>query len=184
MFAGTQEESRPSPSKEDTMSTPTADQLSLASHVALRIEDTDLAAGGLCIAWVESRGGRCGAKREEDGGLLCPRHRAVAARRRASRRASRRAKEQSRSQARASRERARLPHMRQELADLEAWLGRHERVFAPAVSDRAATGGAVHPSIAAKVSAGWDRGMKLWPVFQAKAKRAEELRARIARAEG
>ncbi|MEO4039896.1 hypothetical protein V3N95_11590 (plasmid) [Micrococcaceae bacterium Sec6.3] len=160
------------------MSAITTEHLSLAGFVALRIQESDHEQGRPCIAWVESRDRRCGATRDTAGGLLCTRHKNVAAKRRA----AARAKETEQKARRLERERARLPLMREELAQLEDWIARHEHVFAAPMQDRAATGGAAHPSIEKKVTANWNRGLKLWGTFSAKSRRAEELRRRIAAA--
>lgn len=155
--------------------TPTTETLALASYVALRVTDADLEPGRPCIAWIESRERTCG----KGGALLCPRHVNVARRRRQ----AAQAKDAEQRARRAQRERQRLPQMRQELAELEAWLNRHRHLLEPSITDRAATGGAVHAGVARRVEADWQRGLKIYPQWKTKTARAESLRHRIVLAE-
>lgn len=130
-----------------------------------------------CPAWVESRGNQCG--RPAAVGLLCKRHDTVARRRLA----ARVEEENARRERTRSTLLERLPAMRSELSQLEAWITRHEHVFTPSTTDRAAFGGKMHPSIVRRRDRESARAMNLWPTFKAKTKRAERLRENIARAE-
>lgn len=105
---------------------------------------------GHCQAWMDSADRQCS---KDTDGLLCPRHRTVAAKRAEAAVARRRAEREKDAAERAERvraARAREQSNREELARVTAEL---DRLTAPVVADRAATGGAVHPSIARRVAA-------------------------------
>ena len=112
----------------------------LASYVALRIDDWNISHG--CVAWVESRQSTC-AKPPAGYSLLCTRHRNVALKREQKVRIKQ--KEQA---ARTVSYRAEnLPKWRAERELIEAQM---EHYGSPATNDRAAFGGATHPSIRRK----------------------------------
>lgn len=113
------------------------DEISLASYVALRLDDWTRERG--CPAWVESRDSVC-AKPVVHGTALCRRHRTVAVVRRDKLLAARQHQFQRSVQ---HRERM-LPEWRAELAQVEADMQRYGGL---PTTDRAAYGGVSHPSI-------------------------------------
>ena len=113
------------------------DEKILAGFVALRVEDWEPEHG--CPAWIESRDSQCGRKPLDDG-MLCKRHRTVAVVRRDKALAAR----QHQAQQLAERRARMLPEWRAELAQVEADM---ERYGGMPTTDRAAYGGASHPSI-------------------------------------
>ncbi|EBY8915122.1 hypothetical protein D6T26_25440, partial [Salmonella enterica subsp. enterica serovar Typhi] len=103
-----------------------------------------LRAPGHCQAWMDSTDRVCSTATD---GHLCPRHRTVARKRRARRLAeieAEQSKDRAAKAAAAERARGRLGGNRRELAAVEAELA---HLSAVPVDDRAAAGGAVHPSI-------------------------------------
>lgn len=133
---------------------------------------------GHCQAWMDAADRRCA--RPTDG-HLCRRHRTVATKRRAALVAeveARKAKRAEALQAKRAEARAHLEGDRAELARVSAQL---ERLTAPAVNDRAAMGGAVHPSIARRAAAQFSDS-RISKVTALTA-RQERLRERIALAE-
>lgn len=133
---------------------------------------------GRCQAWMDAADRLCA--RPTDG-HLCRRHRTVATKRRAVRLAEIEAREAKRAQvqqAKRTEARAHLEGDRAELARVSAQL---ERLTAPAVNDRAAMGGAVHPSIARRAAAQFSDS-RISKVTALTA-RQERLRERIALAE-
>lgn len=118
------------------MSEMTARDHALAMMVSLRIDDWTLEQG--CPAWIESADRACG--REPAKGMLCRRHHTVASRRWNQERQRR---EDAARDAALKRSRM-IPEWQAELARVEAEI---ERLDQPVVRDRAAVGGAVHPSI-------------------------------------
>ena len=112
----------------------------LASYVALRIDDWAPEHG--CPAWIESADRQCG-RQPVDAAMLCKRHRNVALKR--EQKARLKQKEQ------ADRTKAyraeNLPKWRAERELIEAQM---EHYGSPATNDRAAFGGATHPSIRRK----------------------------------
>ena len=101
----------------------TGRDVALALLVALRLDNI---APGVCPAWIESAGRRCG--KPAMVGLLCGRHHAVAEKRRKAIRSDRA---------------ARLPGWKARLAEVEAELAAMHGV----PLDRAAYTGNVHPTI-------------------------------------
>ncbi|MCT1812476.1 hypothetical protein M3B61_09975 [Micrococcus luteus] len=101
---------------------------------------------GRCQAWMDAADRQCSKPTD---GLLCPRHRTVAAKRREAWRAKRE-QEQAKRVERVAHAKAHEQGNRAELDRVNAEL---DRLTAPVVADRAATGGAVHPSVAKRVNA-------------------------------
>lgn len=114
----------------------------LLPMVAMR---TDYEPNGACVAWVESRGERCGRTTDF---LLCPRHVQVAQKRLAKDQAAR----EERQAKHAARREEMLPKWRERLARIEARIA----VLDPPTmtTDRAAYGGEIHPSIQRSQRAG------------------------------
>ena len=126
-----------------------------------------------CLAWVDSRGELCGKPRST--GLLCTRHHNTAERRMS----AAADKQAARHAAKRRRERDAAPRLRKELDQIEAWLSRHAHIFEAPTSDRAASGGSTHPSIANSIERHWTRGLSLYPTWRAKQDRAAALRRRL-----
>ena len=112
----------------------------LASYVALRIDDWNISHG--CVAWVESRQSTC-AKPPAGYSLLCTRHRNVALRREQ----AARMKQKEQAARRQSYRSENLPKWKAERELIEAQM---DHYGSPATTDRAAYGGATHPSIRRK----------------------------------
>lgn len=111
-------------------------ELALASYVALRLDDWKPEHG--CPAWVESRDSTCGKKPAE--AALCKRHKNVATKRHQKALEALQAQQAARAEYRAKM----LPQWKEELAKVEADM---QRYGGSPTTDRAAYGGAVHPSI-------------------------------------
>ena len=133
---------------------------------------------GRCQAWMDAADRQCSKPTD---GLLCPRHRTVAAKRVQAAVAQRRADQDRRAARRAERVAAARTQEPQNRASLERVNAELERLTAPVCADRAATGGAVHPSIARRVTAQFSdsRISKVTALTS----RQERLRERIALAE-
>ena len=112
----------------------------LAMYVALRIDDWDPEHG--CPAWIESADRQCG-RQPVDAAMLCKRHRNVALKREQKARIKQKEQADRTKAYRAEN----LPKWRAERELIEAQM---ERYGSPATSDRAAFGGATHPSIRRK----------------------------------
>ena len=112
----------------------------LAGYVALRIDDWRPEHG--CPAWIESADRQCG-RQPVDAAMLCKRHRNVALKREQ----KARIKQKEQADRTASYRAENLPKWRAERELIEAQM---EHYGSPATSDRAAYGGAVHPSIRRK----------------------------------
>lgn len=157
----------------------TTRDLTLAALVSISGLDTDrviAAAQRGCPAWIESKDAYC--HRPATVGLLCKRHDTVA-RKRADDLVAR---ETARREAERAAAAESLPKLRAELADLEASIAKYEASLPPTM-ERAAIGGAVHPSIRKKQIRDFERGMRLWQEHGWKYDKADGLRKRIARAE-
>ena len=112
----------------------------LASYVALRIDDWNISQG--CVAWVGSRQSTC-AKPPAGYSLLCTRHRNVALKREQKARIKQKEQADRTKAYRAEN----LPKWRAERELIEAQM---DHYGSPATTDRAAYGGATHPSIRRK----------------------------------
>jgi len=112
----------------------------LAGYVALRIDDWSPERG--CCAWVESRGSTCG-KQPVESAMLCTRHRNVALKREQAARVKHKEQAARRDSYRAEN----LPKWRAERELIETQMNHYG---SPATTDRAAYGGATHPSIRRK----------------------------------
>ena len=112
----------------------------LASYVALRIDDWRPEHG--CPAWIESADRQCG-RQPLDTAMLCKRHRNVALKREQ----AARVKQKEQAARRESYRAENLPNWKAERELIEAQM---ERYGSPATNDRAAYGGATHPSIRRK----------------------------------
>ena len=112
----------------------------LAGYVALRIDDWRPEHG--CPAWIESADRQCG-RQPVDAAMLCKRHRNVALKREQKARIKQKEQADRTKAYRAEN----LPKWRAERELIEAQM---ERYGSPATSDRAAFGGASHPSIRRK----------------------------------
>lgn len=111
-------------------------ELALASYVALRLDDWQPAHG--CPAWIESRDSQCGKAPAE--AVLCKRHKTVAGKRH-----QKAVEKLQQEKARRAEYRAKnLPAWKAELQKVEADMQRYGGAL---TSDRAAYGGAAHPSI-------------------------------------
>lgn len=107
----------------------------VALQVALPVPDTWRDG---CVAWVDSKDAQCRKPRKE--GLLCTRHHNVAEKRFA----AEVAKREAQAEKRAAKRREQLPQWRAELERVRAEIERRDPAPHP---DRAAYGGAMHPSI-------------------------------------
>ena len=112
----------------------------LAGYVALRIDDWRPEHG--CPAWIESADRQCG-RQPVDAAMLCKRHRNVALKREQKARIKQKEQADRTKAYRAEN----LPKWRAERELIETQM---ERYGSPATSDRAAFGGASHPSIRRK----------------------------------
>ena len=112
----------------------------LAGYVALRIDDWRPEHG--CPAWIESADRQCG-RQPLDTAMLCKRHRNVALKREQ----KARIKQKEQADRTASYRAENLPKWKAERELIEAQM---EHYGSPATSDRAAYGGAAHPSIRRK----------------------------------
>lgn len=112
----------------------------LAGYVALRVDDWSHDQG--CAAWVESRDSTC-RKPPLDAALLCKRHRNVALKKLDAARAKQKQQAEDRAQHRAKM----LPEWRAKREQVEALM---DRYGGSPTNDRAAYGGASHPSIRRK----------------------------------
>src|SRR5699024_2687513 len=126
--------------KGDMMQDNDVGEKALASYVAVRIDDWRPEHG--CPAWIESADRRCG-REPVDAAMLCKRNGNVALKH--EERARIKQKEQA-DRTRAHRA-EKLANWRAERELIEAQM---ERYGSPATSDRAAFGGASHPSIRRK----------------------------------
>ena len=112
----------------------------LAGYVALRIDDWRPEHG--CPAWIESADRQCG-RQPVDAAMLCKRHRNVALKREQKARIKQKEQADRTKAYRAEN----LPKWRAERELIEAQM---EHYGSPATNDRAAFGGATHPSIRRK----------------------------------
>lgn len=112
----------------------------LASYVALRVDDWAPEQG--CAAWLESAERTC-TKPVVEGAMLCKRHRNISLKREQAARVKQKEQKVRRDAYRAEN----LPKWRAERELIEAQM---ERYGSPATTDRAAYGGATHPSIRRK----------------------------------
>ena len=112
----------------------------LASYVALRVDDWDISRG--CVGWLESRGTTCRKPPVKDS-MLCTRHRNLALKREQKARIKQKEQADRTKAYRAEN----LPKWRAERELIEAQM---DHYGSPATTDRAAYGGATHPSIRRK----------------------------------
>lgn len=122
------------------MTDPDLAEKALASYVALRIDDVAIRQG--CVGWIDSKDRTC-QRTPLDGSLLCKRHRNIALRREQAARVKQKQQRAERDQYR----REKLPEWKAELVSIESAM---DHYGSPATSDRAAYGGATHPSIRRK----------------------------------
>ena len=115
-------------------------EIALASYVALRVDDWDESRG--CAGWVNSRESTC-SKPPVEGSMLCKRHRNVALKREQAARIKQKEQADRTKAYRAEN----LPKWRAERELIEAQM---DHYGSPATTDRAAYGGATHPSIRRK----------------------------------
>lgn len=146
----------------------------LTAHVVLG----QLGQPGRCRAWMDSADRRCSKPTD---GHLCPRHRTVAAKRREAWRAKREQEQAKQAAKRVERVAHAKAHEQGNRAELDRVNAELDRLTAPVVPDRAATGGAVHPSIVKRVNAQFSdsRVQKVGRLMG----RQKELEARIALAQ-
>lgn len=156
------------------MATISPDAVAADRKIAPLVVIGPMRSAGHCSAWLEAAGRVCGKATD---GHLCPRHRTVA-RRRFEAAVDKRRAELERAAAerneRRQRARARVEGNQAQLERVEAQLA---RLSAPVVQDRAAVGGAVHPSIARRTEAAFSpaRTQKILALST----EAQKLRAEI-----